>query len=362
MTLQPETRVGPYRILSALGAGGMGVVFRAEDMRLGRQVALKLLPDDICRDTSAVDRFLREARAAAALNHPHICTVYDVGEDDGRHYLAMELLDGRTLRERLTGGPIDLPELLDIGGALADALDAAHRAGIVHRDIKPANIFLTASELPKILDFGLAKMRTAGMSTDSGMATIEAPPGHLTSPGTALGTGAYMSPEQARGEDVDARSDLFSLGVVLYEMATAALPFPGTTSAVIFDAILNRPPAVLDRVNPDLARIIGKALEKDSGLRYQSAADLRSDLVRVKRDSDSGRRAAVPATAAARSPRTRKGIESLAVLPLVTASGNDDAEYLSEGIAESLINSLSQIGRLARRPAAEVVSLSRCGC
>ncbi len=346
MALEANTRLGPYRIISALGAGGMGVVYKAEDTRLGRSVALKLLPDDISRDASAVERFLREARAAAALNHPNICTIYDIGQDGDRHYLTMELLDGQTLRERLGAGPFELAALLDIGAALADALDAAHRAGIVHRDIKPANLFLTARGQPKILDFGLAKVRAEAAPAVSAMPTVDFAPAHLTSPGTALGTVAYMSPEQARGEDVDARSDLFSLGVVLHEMATGVLPFPGTTSAVIFDAILNRPPAALGRLHPELARVLGKALDKDPSFRHQSAADLRADLVRIRRDSDSGRTAAAAPKTAPRPPRTRKGIESLAILPLVTASGHEDAEYLSEGIAESLINNLSQIGRL----------------
>jgi serine/threonine protein kinase/Flp pilus assembly protein TadD len=321
-------------------------VYRAEDIRLRRAVVLKLLPDAICRDATAVERLLREARAAAALNHPNICTIYDIGADAGQHFLAMELLEGQTLRERLGAGPFELAALLEVGATLADALDAAHKAGIVHRDVKPANIFLTARGQPKILDFGLAKMRAEAAAVYSGMPTVDLVPAHLTSPGTALGTVAYMSPEQARGEDVDARTDLFSLGVVLYEMAIGSLPFPGPTSAVIFDALLNRPPAALDRVRPELAQIVGKALEKDRRLRYQTAADLRSDLVRLKRDTESGRRSSARTSATARTPRLRAGLESLAVLPLVNASGNEDAEYLSEGIAESLINHLSQIDRL----------------
>ena len=322
----------------------MGIVYKAEDERLGRPVALKLLSDAIGQDPSAIDRFLLEARAAAALNHPNICTIYDIGEDVGCHFLAMELLEGQTLRERLGTRPFALAALLEIAIPVADALDAAHRAGIVHRDIKPANIFITTREQPKVLDFGLAKMRADAAPAYSAMATVEAAPGHLTSPGTALGTVAYMSPEQARGEDVDPRTDLFSFGVVLHEMAAGALPFPGNTSAIIFDAILNRPPAALDRVHPDLGRIVGKALEKDTRLRYQSAADLRSDLARLKRDSESGRVVAV--RAAPRQTRARKGVDSLAVLPLVNASGDADSEYLSEGIAESLINSFSQLRQL----------------
>lgn len=345
MTLDPNVRLGPYRIVSPIGAGGMGVVYRAEDTRLGRSVALKILPDDIGRDASAVERFLREARAAATLNHPHICTIYDLGNDGGRPYIAMELLDGQTLRERLVTGRLELTALLDVAVAIADALDAAHHAEIIHRDIKPANIFLTTRGQPKILDFGLAKMRAEATPAYSAMQTVDAQPDHLTSPGTALGTVAYMSPEQARGDDVDARTDLFSLGVVLHEMATGMPAFPGNTSAVIFEAILNRPPAALDRIHPELARIIGKALEKDRLLRYQNAGDIRTDLLRLKRDSESGRTPAAAHTGP-RPARARKGIDSIAVLPLVNASGNEDAEYLSEGIAESLINSLSQMGSL----------------
>lgn len=346
MPLAPGTRLGPYEIQSPLGAGGMGEVYRACDTRLGRAVALKLLPTAIDRDSAAVERFLREARAAAALNHPNICTIYDIGQEGDRHYLTMELLEGQTLRERLDAGALELATVVEIGAALADALDAAHHAAIVHRDIKPANILLTTRGQPKILDFGLAKMPIATASAYSAMPTVDLAPAHLTSPGTALGTVAYMSPEQARGEEVDARTDLFSLGVVLYEMSTGVLPFPGHTSAVIFDAILNRAPSQLDRVHPDLAPVVAKALEKDRLVRHQSAADLRADLLRVKRDSESGRQATVAAKSPSRGGQTRKSIESIAVLPLVTASGNEDAEYLSEGIAESLINSFSRLPRL----------------
>ena len=345
MPLTAGNRLGPYEIQSPIGAGGMGVVYRAEDTRLGRAVALKLLPDAISRDPAAIERFQREARTAAALNHPNICTLYDIGQDGDRHYLTMELLDGQTLLERLEAGPVELAILLEIGAALADALDAAHRTGIVHRDVKPANVFLTTRGQAKILDFGLAKMPNATTTAHSAMPTNLGPV-HLTSPGAALGTVAYMSPEQARGEEVDARTDLFSLGVVLYEMSTGALPFPGNTSAVIFEAILNRAPIRHNRLHPELAPVTAKALEKDRSIRYQSAADLRADLLRLKRDSESGRRPAIVSKGTPKPAHRRKSIESIAVLPLVAASGNEDAEYLSEGIAESLINSFSELPKL----------------
>jgi len=345
MALGPGTRLGPYEIQSALGAGGMGEVYRALDTRLDRIVAIKVLPSHVSGDPALRERFLREARAAAALNHPYICTIYDIGEDAGRHFIAMELLEGETLGRRIAGKPLEMDGLLEIGIAIADALDTAHRAGIVHRDIKPANIYLTARREPKILDFGLAKMRSAPAGMLSAMPTADGVDPRLTSPGTALGTVAYMSPEQARGDHVDARTDLFSLGVVLHEMATGSLAFPGPTTAVIFDAILNRPPALLDRMHPGLARIIRKALEKDRTLRYQSAGEMRADLARLERDSDSGRVSAT-VQASQRQTRTRKGIDSIAILPLVNTSNDPDAEYLSEGIAESLINSFSQRPKL----------------
>jgi serine/threonine protein kinase/tetratricopeptide (TPR) repeat protein len=380
--------ISHYRIVEQLGAGGMGVVFKAQDTRLDRAVALKFLPEKLAQEPQALERFRREARAASALNHPGICTIYDVGEEGGRAFIAMEFLDGETLRNHIHGKPLPVPEILELGIEIAEALDAAHAEGIIHRDIKPANIFVNKRGRAKVLDFGLAKLVPKGVAVGDAGSGFESS-GSTSIAGLISGTPSYMSPEQVRGDELDARSDIFSLGLVLYEMATGRQAFGGGTGGAIIEAVLTKPPVSARIINPDippaLEAIINQALQKDREQRYQHAPDMLADLQRLKRETDSGQthvairadqflastsgpsnsgpssstsspnsssgsqpvsRSATQQTGSFRAPRVSKIIGSLAVLPFENVSGDPEHDYLSDGITASLINNLATVPKL----------------
>src|SRR5712664_2339164 len=359
--------ISHYRVLQKLGDGGMGVVWAADDTRLARRVALKFLPDELEQDALALERLKREAQAASSLNHPRICTIYDIDSDHGRHFIVMEFLDGQTLKHRILKSAFQISEIVDLATQIADALEAAHAQGIMHRDIKPANIFITERGLIKVLDFGLAKFTRAGrvrVANAQRSASAPASPTEevLTGSGVALGTMPYMSPEQIRGEDLDARTDLFSFGAVLYEMATRRMAFHGSTLDSVSDKILNSEPVNPSQINPalpaGLEAIIRKALEKQRSLRYQTASDLLADLQRLKRDIDTGRQkdsdSVVPI------PRATKAIDSLAILPLANETHDPETDYLSDGITEMLINNLSQLPKLRVLPRSTVFLYKGC--
>ncbi|HEY8233400.1 MAG TPA: serine/threonine-protein kinase, partial [Vicinamibacteria bacterium] len=343
--------IAHYRVVAKLGSGGMGVVYEAEDRKLGRKVALKFLPAEMAQDAQALERFQREARAASALNHPGICTVHAIDQHEGQHFIAMELLEGETLADRIRKGKVELPQLIELATQIADALESAHAKGIVHRDLKPANVFVTARGQAKVLDFGLAKIeRSRAAGGEHSEAPTAVQPNELTSAGTTLGTVSYMSPEQARGQVTDARTDLFSLGAVLYQAATGVLPFQGETSAVVFDAILNREPTSPVALNlalpAELGRILGRALEKDRNLRYQSATDLKTELLRLRRDTDSGGRRAAELQDSRPGVSSKPTEKSVAVLYFENLSGVKDDEYFRDGITEDIITELSKIRTL----------------